>query len=126
MKICPSCGCLNFDTAGQCQKCGPQFPAMKASPVVALGPRLWNFRMLGVALVISFILQMAFFDWLHSEGGTEAKFGLAWDAFVVARMVLAYFRKETGRDWLIYAVLCYTSPIWIIAMVHFTVGKGAA
>jgi hypothetical protein len=125
MKICPSCGCLNFDTVGQCQKCGTRLPAMKASPVVAVGLRHWNFRMLGVALVISFILQMILFDWLHSEGGTEAEFGLAWDAFVVARMVLAYFRKETGRDWLIYAVICYMSPIWIIAIVHLSVGKGA-
>jgi hypothetical protein len=50
------------------------------------------------------------------------KFGLAWDAFVAVRMVLAYFRKETGRDWFIYAVLCYTSPIWIAIIVHLAGG----
>jgi hypothetical protein len=86
----------------------------------------WNYRQLLLALVIGFLLQFFLADWLHVKGDTEFKFGLGFDVFILLRMTIAYFRKESGRGWIFYAVLCYTSIVWIDIIIYLVVGKGWA
>lgn len=78
---------------------------------------------MSIALGVSFIMQLFAFDLSHVKGGTEWSLGLGWDAYVVIRMAVAYFRKDTGRDWIIYSILCWTSPLWISAIVYLAVGR---
>jgi len=38
----------------------------------------------------------------------------AWfDAMILLRMIVAYWRRETGLAWMLYAALCLTSFLWL-------------
>lgn len=82
----------------------------------------WNFRHLGTALFIGFVFQSLFLPCLCSIG--DAKMGLAFsfDGLVLTRMFVAWFAHETGRGWIFYAVLCYTSPAWIDGVAYLVIG----
>ncbi|SKA79608.1 hypothetical protein SAMN02745166_00515 [Prosthecobacter debontii] len=38
----------------------------------------------------------------------------AWfDAMILLRMIVAYWRRETGLAWMLYTALCLTSFLWL-------------
>jgi hypothetical protein len=82
----------------------------------------WNFGNLGAALFISFVLQSLFLPCLCQIGTAKMNFALGFDALVLLRMMIAYFGRETGRGWIFYAVLCYTSPVWIEGLTYLVLG----
>ena len=36
-----------------------------------------------------------------------------FDAMILLRMIVAYWRRETGLAWMPYAALCLTSFLWL-------------
>src|SRR5215469_2678945 len=93
---------------------------MPAATVTSL-PR-WNFRRLGWALLIGLCLQSLVLPCLCEIGTAKIKFALYFDALVLARTMIAYFGRETGRGWIFYAVLCYTSAAWIEGLAYLILG----
>ena len=47
---------------------------------------------------------------------------LYFDGLVILRMVIASFLCETGRGWIFYVVLCYTSAGWIEGITYWVLG----
>jgi len=79
----------------------------------------WNYPALLTALGISFVLQMLFLPCFCYQGEIKGDFALMFDAFVLLRIIIAALRKERGRTWLFYAMVLYTSPVWITILVAF-------
>ena len=96
-------------------------PTNMTTTAHALSPR-WNFRHLGAALFIGFVLQQLALPCLCNIGTAKIKFALCFDALVLLRMMIAYSGRETGRGWIFYAVLCYTSPAWIEGLTYLVLG----
>ncbi len=82
----------------------------------------WNFRHLGVALLIGLVLQSLVLPCLCDIGTPKIKFALCFDALVLMRMMIAYSGRETGRGWIFYAVLCYASAAWIEGLAYLISG----
>ena len=87
------------------------------APAIASQAR-WNFRHLSVALFIGFILQSLFLPCLCLTDTAKMTFAFCFDGLVLLRMLVAYFLRETGRGWIFYAVLCYTSAGWIEGITY--------
>ena len=68
------------------------------------------------------MLQSLLLPCLCSTGVANSKFALAFDALVLLRMLLARHRHETGKDWIFYAVLCLSSPLWIEGLTRLVLG----
>ena len=92
------------------------------SPTANVEPARWNFRQLGAALFISFVLQNIFLPCLCPIGTAKVVFALSFDGLVLVRMIWAYFRRETGKGWIVYAVLCYSSVVWIEGITYIVLG----
>jgi hypothetical protein len=95
---------------------------MNASAATATTPLRWNFRHLGAALFIGFVFQSLVLPCLCEIGTAKIKFALCFDTLVFLRMMIAYFGRESGRGWIFYAVLCYTSPAWIEGITYLVLG----
>jgi hypothetical protein len=76
-------------------------------------PTPWNYQHLLMAFIIGFILQNIVLSSLDIEGSAKFIVALIFDALYLARVAWAYWRKETGRGWIFYIVLMYTSAGWI-------------
>ncbi len=74
---------------------------------------LWNYRHLWAALGIVFLVQMTLFPCLCEVGMAKVKLALSFDALIAIRLVAAKRVGETGRGWIIYAILIWASPLWI-------------
>lgn len=92
-------------------------------PEVAQTPAPWNRRHLTAALFIGFILQSLFLPCLCSIGDAKMTFAVCFDGLVILRMLAARRRRETGRGWIVYAVLCYTSAAWIEGITYLVLGE---
>ena len=93
-------------------------PAIEeGQPPIAPVSALWNYKALLLALGISFILQMMFLPCFCYEGGVKIDFAMKFDGFVLLRMLIACAYKERGRTWLFYAIILYTSPVWITILI---------
>ncbi|MHB9022938.1 MAG: hypothetical protein ACYC7E_02000 [Armatimonadota bacterium] len=79
----------------------------------------WNFKSLLLAFIISLVLQQLFLPCMCYEGSVKLEFAMWFDAFVLLRILVAWVFKERGRSWLFYAVVLYTSPIWITMLVSY-------
>jgi len=95
---------------------------MDTPATVITSPPRWNFRQLGAALFIGFVLQSLFLPCLCQIGTAKMTFAFYFDALVLARMVIAYFCHETGRGWIFYAALCYSSAAWIEGITYLVLG----
>ena len=73
----------------------------------------WNFQHLWLAFVAAVFLQSLILPCLCAEGDAKGKVALAFDLLVLARMGFAWITNETGRGWLFYVILLYTSAFWI-------------
>jgi hypothetical protein len=89
--------------------------------IVTNSPR-WNFRQLGAALFIGFVLQSLLLPCLCDIGTAKINFAYCFDTLVLLRMTIAYYGRETDRGWIFYAVLCYTSPAWIEGITYLVLG----
>lgn len=96
---------------------------MNTTASIVESPVRWNLRLLAVALFIGFILQSLFLPCLCAIGTAKIFFAYSFDGLILLRMLLAYFRRETGRGWLVYAVLCYTSAAWIEGITYLVLGE---
>jgi hypothetical protein len=86
-------------------------------------PEVWNYRHMAVALFVGFILQALVLPCLCSIGTAKITFAVVFDVLVLARTLVAYRRRETGRGWIVYAVLCYTSAGWIEGITYLVLGR---
>lgn len=86
-------------------------------------PACWNFRHMAVALFFGFVSQALILPCLCSIGTAKMKFAIVFDLLVLARTLVAYRRHETGRGWIVYAVLCYTSAGWIEGVTYLVLGE---
>jgi hypothetical protein len=73
----------------------------------------WQYGQICVAFTVAIVLQSLMLPCLCEVGTAKGKLALGVDALVFARTAIAWMRKETGRGWLFYAVLLYTSAFWI-------------
>ena len=73
----------------------------------------WDYRHLLVALVVAFVLQYLFLPCLCQIGEAKVKFALVFDGLVLLRIGIARLWRETGKGWLFYVILLYSSPVWI-------------
>lgn len=96
---------------------------MNIPAATVTNPSRWNFRHLGAALFIGFVLQNLLLPCLCEIGTAKIKFALCFDTLVLLRMAIAYFSRETGRGWIFYAVLCYTSAAWIEGLTYLVLGR---
>ncbi len=84
-------------------------------------PSSWNFKHLAYAWAIGAFLQQMLLPCLCYVGTADVRFGLVFDALILVRMLVASRLREKGRGWIFYALLCYTSPFWILfasSLVH--------
>lgn len=81
-------------------------------------PKPWNYLQMGVALIVGLLLQSLVLPCACSRGSAKMAVAFAFDALIVVRMWMAYRRRETGRGWIFYAVLTYTSAGWIEAIAY--------
>jgi len=77
----------------------------------------WNYALLILALLISFVMQSYYLPCLCNQGNMKISLALYFDLFIIARMLFALNRKEKGGGWLLYMILLYTSPLWITLLV---------
>ena len=83
----------------------------------------WNLRNLGAALFIAFVFQSLLLPCLCPIGTAKITLAYCFDCLVLLRMMIAHLRSETGRGWLFYAVLCYTSVAWIEGITYLVLGE---
>jgi uncharacterized membrane protein len=101
----------------------PQHADMKAEATDTTARLIeWNFQQLAAALVLGFMLQAAVLPCLCAIGTAKMSFAIVFDLLAVARGWMAYRRHETGRGWVLYAVLCYTSAGWIEGIAYLVLG----
>ena len=86
-------------------------------------PAAWNLRHMALALLVGFILQALVLPCLCSIGIAKMTFAVVFDLLVLARTLVAYRRRETGRGWIVYAALCYTSAGWIDGITYLVLGE---
>ncbi|MBI5382513.1 MAG: hypothetical protein HZA31_11485 [Opitutae bacterium] len=86
-------------------------------------PSAWNYRHLAAALFVGFILQTLVLPCLCFIGTAKMTFAVGFDLLVLARTLFAYRRRETGRGWIFYAMLCYTSAGWIEGITYLVLRK---
>ena len=78
---------------------------------------------MAMALLVGFILQMLVLPCLCQTGTAKMTFAIMFDLLVLVRTLVAHYRKETGRGWIVYAVLCYTSAGWIEGITYLILGE---
>ena len=93
------------------------------SLTVAAEASTWKFKKLAVACAIAFVLQSLFLPCLCDIGTAKIVFAYVLDATVLARMGVAYVRRETGGGWKFYAWLLCTSPLWIEGIAYLVFGE---
>lgn len=77
----------------------------------------WDYRHLMGALVAAVVLQAMFLPCLCAAGTAAITLALVYDGLVLVRIAVARLRQETGRGWIFYVVLLYTSPVWMM-LIH--------
>jgi hypothetical protein len=85
-------------------------------------PGAWNYRHVAVALSVGVILQSLVLPCLCPIGTAKMTFAIVFDLLVLARTLVAYRRREAGRGWIVYALLCYTSAGWIEGTTYLVFG----
>ncbi len=78
---------------------------------------------MAVAFFIGFILQALVLPCLCQIGTAKMALAIVFDLLVLARTLVAYRRRETGRGWIVYAGLCYTSAGWIEGITYLVLGE---
>lgn len=92
-----------------------------AASVLVTGAQ-WNFKHLLAALFAGFVLQSLLLPCLCDIGTAKTAFAYAFDVLVLIRVAAARACCETGKGWLFYVVLCYTSPAWIEGVAYLVLG----
>ncbi len=75
----------------------------------------WSYSHLLLAFFLGFFMQVELSDFIESSAVTFPE-AVIFDVLYLARVARAYWKKETGRGWILYVVLTYTSPCWIMLM----------
>jgi hypothetical protein len=73
----------------------------------------WHFGHIWAAFLAAIILQSLILPCLCVEGTVKGWIALGFDVLVLIRVAVAWGRNETGRGWLFYVILLYTSAFWI-------------
>jgi hypothetical protein len=92
-----------------------------AAPVLGAAAQ-WNFKHLLAALLAGFVFQSLLLPCLCDIGTAKTAFAYAFDVLVLIRIAAARACHETGKGWLFYGVLCYTSPAWIEGVAYLVIG----
>ncbi len=82
----------------------------------------WDYKHLWSALVVAFVLQMMLLPCLCDVGMAKTKLALWFDLLVAVRIGSARVLGESGRGWVFYAILIWTSPAWIEGLVFVVRG----
>ena len=93
------------------------------SPPESTTAHRWNSKHLAAALAVGVLSQLLFLPCLCQIGTAKITFAFVFDALVVARWWVANRRHETGRGWIVYAILCYTSAGWIEGIAYLIWGE---
>jgi hypothetical protein len=75
--------------------------------------KTWPFRGLALGMTAALVLQTLFLPCMCSMGAVKMYVGLGLDLLIGTRMLIAWYRHETNRDWIFYLVLALTSVFWI-------------
>ncbi|MCP4352025.1 MAG: hypothetical protein GY795_41710 [Desulfobacterales bacterium] len=82
----------------------------------------WNYKHLCYALIIGFVLQSFFLPCLCQIGEAKIMTAFVFDGLVVMRIIAAKLLEQKGKGWIFYAVLIYTSPLWIELASRIMIG----
>jgi len=82
----------------------------------------WHFLHLLFALLVGFSTQQVFLVCLCNTGVAKGMLGLIVLGLIALRAIVAYFRHERNRGWIVYAVLAYTSAGWIEILSRIILG----
>ena len=86
------------------------------------GAGVWNFKELLAAWGIAVILQLLILPCLCGIGTAKISFAIALDLLILARIGIAFRRRETGGGWKFYAWVLCTSPLWIELIANLVLG----
>jgi hypothetical protein len=82
----------------------------------------WNFQHVWLAFIAAIFLQSLILPCMCMEGTVKGWIALGVDMLVLIRVAVAWGRNETGRGWLFYVILLYTSAFWIEGIVWVYMG----
>ncbi len=77
----------------------------------------WNFPHVWLAFLAAILSQSLLLPCLCWEGSVRGYIAFAVDLLVLVRVAIAWASNETGRGWLFYVILLYTSAFWIEGIV---------
>ena len=101
-------------------------PQVNAQGIITKSPAVpgaWNFRHMAAALFVGIVFQALVLPCLCPIGTAKMMFAFVFDALILARTLVAYWRHETGQGWIVYAILCYTSAGWIEGLTYLVLGE---
>ncbi len=96
-------------------------PAAPAAPTAAT-PARWNFKHVWLAWAVGVAVQGLFLPCLCNIGIATMQFSFIFDGLMLVRILVAWHWEETGRGWVFYTWLCYTSPLWIEGLTWLILG----
>lgn len=70
------------------------------------------------ALIVAFLLQSIFLPCLCPVGDARIRFAMIFDGLMLLRISVAHLVHERGEGWLFYAILIYSSPLWIRLVIN--------
>jgi len=82
----------------------------------------WNFPHVWLSFLAAIFLQSLILPCMCMEGTVKGWIALGVDMLVLIRVAIAWVRNETGRGWLFYVILLYTSAFWIEGIVWLYTG----
>lgn len=83
----------------------------------------WDYRQLGAAFLVGLTLQGRVLPCLCPIGRAKMGVAFVFDAMVLGRILVAYYKKEQGRGWIFYSVLLYSSAFWIEGVTYAVFGE---
>ena len=79
----------------------------------------WPLLIFLPTFMLAFLAQRAFLNCACCAGPAFLAAGMALDGLVLARVVVAYARRERNRAWLVYVLALLTSVLWVPMYVEF-------
>ena len=72
----------------------------------------WPFGFMAISCVFMFLVGLTSMPTCTAYADFRTGFPTFGSLLVGVRTLVAYVRREQGRDWIVYLVLLVTSPLW--------------
>lgn len=82
----------------------------------------WNYTHLCVALVVGVVVQSLVLTCACYRGSLNMKVAFLFDGLIVLRIIVAKLLKQKDKGWIFYAILIYSSPVWMYLLTRIMFG----